>query len=122
MNSEIAKLHARIRELEDELSEVRAEAVEAVEFWGGFASNYSKVHHGLAEDIRRLRGHEYHAKQKGVESGSTAVGRSNSRDNEPREHTAVLDSSPVSDPPEPFNVGKAPADGSAGAALSELRV
>lgn len=56
MTREIDKLHARIRELEDEVSRVRAEAVEAVEFWGEFASNYSKVKHGLAEDIASLRG------------------------------------------------------------------
>jgi hypothetical protein len=53
---EIKKLHTRIRELEDELASVRAEAVEAVEFWGEFASNYSKAHHGLADDITSLRG------------------------------------------------------------------
>lgn len=54
--SEIDKLHARIRELEDELSSLRAEAVEDVEFWGQFASKYSQAHHDLQGDIARLRG------------------------------------------------------------------
>lgn len=53
---EIDKLHARIRELEDEISSVRSEAIEAVEFWGAFASNYSKAHHDLDGDIARLKG------------------------------------------------------------------
>lgn len=56
VTDEISKLHVRIRELEDELASVRAEAVEAVEFWGEFASNYSKAHHGLQADIKSLRG------------------------------------------------------------------
>lgn len=54
--SEIDKLHARIRELEDELSALRAEAIEDVEFWGQFASKYSQAHHDLQGDIARLRG------------------------------------------------------------------
>jgi hypothetical protein len=58
MTTEIDKLHTRIRELEEEIASVRAEAVEAVEFWGEFASNYSKAHHGLASDIESLRGKE----------------------------------------------------------------
>lgn len=56
MQHEVDKLHTRIRELEEEVSRVRAEAVEAVEFWGQFASNYSKIKHGLADDIASLRG------------------------------------------------------------------
>lgn len=54
--SELDKLHTRIRELEDELSSVRSEAVEAVEFWGQFASKYSQAHHDLSGDIARLKG------------------------------------------------------------------
>lgn len=56
MADEVSSLHARIRQLEDELTSVRAEAVEAVSFWGEFASNYSKAHHGLADDVRSLSG------------------------------------------------------------------
>lgn len=58
MVDEVSILHARIRQLEDELTSVRAEAVEAVSFWGEFASNYSKAHHHLADDIASLRGKE----------------------------------------------------------------
>lgn len=54
--SELDKLHTRIRELEDELSSMRSEAIEAVEFWGQFASKYSQAHHDLSGDIARLKG------------------------------------------------------------------
>lgn len=54
--SEIDKLHARIRQLEDEILRVRADAAASVFFWGQFASNYSKAHWGLEADITRLRG------------------------------------------------------------------
>lgn len=53
---EIDKLHARIRQLEDEITSLRAEAVENVEFWGQFASKYSQAHHDLQGDIARLKG------------------------------------------------------------------
>lgn len=54
--SEIDKLHARIRELEDEVTQLRTEAAATVYFWGQFASNYSKAHWDLDADVTRLRG------------------------------------------------------------------
>lgn len=56
MSEEIDKLHSRIRQLEDELMRVRADAAASVFFWGEFASSWSKAHWDLNADITRLRG------------------------------------------------------------------
>ena len=54
--NEIDKLHARIRELEEEVISLRADAAATTYFWSEFASAYSKAHWDINADITRLRG------------------------------------------------------------------
>jgi len=45
-----------IERLERENAELRADAVETVQHWGGYAGSYFQEKHNLAGDIARLRG------------------------------------------------------------------
>lgn len=67
----------------------------------------------------RLTGVHSHTtrEKKTVDGGLAEVCRPDSRDDGPREHMEALDSSPTCNPFRGLNAGKAPAEGSAGAAL-----